>query len=285
VSADREGELTNVNPLCLVDDPRNAALAHIKLIGQRLVRSAVRHFRTNVSNIGFSQLRTPVLFAPMDRFGARMCSVLFASGTHFWMQVSPVKVSIRPRNWRLATLVIHIVDIVGSASQPKVLGVHARRIVAPVKNRKVIGDITKMNEVRHSMGLAHPLLRCRRTHSPIPPLVFRGSPQPTAVRICGFVDVLPETSDEARRESGRLTLHRRHSFGATAPAATNSAGSLMRPSILPRILLGLLIGFGVLMSVTKTADGTFRVYRDQNLCVLTWGDALVQVVDLQTCLS
>jgi hypothetical protein len=53
-----------------------------------------------------------------------------------------------------------------------------------------------------------------------------------------------------------------------------------------RYLLAVLLTFGVLLrTIPIGADGTMRVYRDGNLCVLTWEGTLVQVVDLQTCLS
>jgi len=50
-----------------------------------------------------------------------------------------------------------------------------------------------------------------------------------------------------------------------------------------RYLLALALGFGILLRVVPTADGEFRLYRDGNLCVLTWEGTLVQVVDRVTC--
>jgi hypothetical protein len=50
-----------------------------------------------------------------------------------------------------------------------------------------------------------------------------------------------------------------------------------------RPLLACLLTFGLLLKVVPTADGEFRLYRDQQTCVLVFNGELAQVVDIDTC--
>ena len=90
-----------------------------------------------------------------------------------------------PFAWLISSFINHIGHVFLVCSKEEVFRINARRIVAPVENKKSVGYFSIKKHIRCSVGF-NSFVACETKGAVSEGAVFCASPQPTAF---GFVDV------------------------------------------------------------------------------------------------